>query len=78
MIYGGDMDESQNTLVRYARLPEDASVQTETPRLPREMCRACWREHLVRRDQHLWLEHIGPLDQCAHMCHDDTFLGSTS
>lgn len=72
------MDESHNTLVRYARLLQDTRGDAEASCLPSEMCRVCWREHLVRRDNHLWLEHIGPLDQCMHGCHDNTFLSSSS
>lgn len=72
------MDESHNTLVRYTRLVPDTRRGAEVPALPAGMCRVCWCEHLVRRDNQLWLEHIGPLDQCVHGCHDNTFLSSTS
>jgi hypothetical protein len=49
------------------------------PAIPPEWCRLCWREHLVWRSGNWWLDHIGPLDECTHTCHEDfTFMESTS
>jgi hypothetical protein len=48
-------------------------------RIPKGLCRLCWRDRLVWRDGIWMLDHIGPFSACLHHCHDDEgFLGSTS
>ncbi|WP_232667269.1 hypothetical protein [Pseudonocardia sp. TRM90224] len=59
--------------------PADAPDGTLGPTIPEEWCRLCWRERLVWRGGHWWLDHIGPVDKCTHDCHTGfTFLESTS
>ncbi|MCW0212435.1 MAG: hypothetical protein OJJ54_03675 [Pseudonocardia sp.] len=59
--------------------PVEVEDGTPGPAIPDDWCRLCWRDTFVWRDGNWWADHIGPLAECRHGCHDDpTFLESTS
>jgi hypothetical protein len=72
MVWKGELAHADRT-------PVELEEGTLGPPIPDDWCRLCWRNNLVWHDGNWWADHIGPMSECLHGCHDGhTFLESTS